>query len=396
MLFRYEIVKGKKSIKGVGEGDTSEEIISKLRRVYGEHAKINIRKSFLGIRRRCSVADTVKMLFYRQMEAMIKCGIPLSDGLRLSAASIPDASFALSIMDMENDVLQGKYLHTAMDKQSYFNDVEKALIAAGEESASLDVIFKRLYNYFKDIFKIKSKITESLVYPMCIILVMIAVLLIASRVMFPKFIDIYRNIGADMPVLTAIVLEVFGKITILIPFFISFSIIAYIVIARAIKKERYKWEWDRFVLRLPKVGEILITSYWVQILRALEVLLVAGVDLHKSLQHAITVTTRLPLKRVLDDAARAVLSGRMLYTSLQRNVEYVSPLVVAMIAAGENSGSLEHMFSSTAEYLEDELSHRISLFLKFLEPALIIMIGAIVGLVVLALYLPIFSLASKM
>lgn len=396
MLYKYEIVKGKKSMSGVAEGNTSDEIISRLRRVYGEQAKIKIRRSFIGIRRRKAVADTIKMLFYRQMEAMTKCGIPLSDGLRLSAASSLEPSFALSIMDMENDVLQGKYLYVAMDKQPYFNDVEKALIAAGEESASLDVIFKRLYDYFKDIFKIKSKVTESLVYPMCIVIVMIAVLLIASRVMVPKFIDIYGNIGTNMPILTAIVVEIFSKVTILIPFLIGFIIITYIIISGAIKKERYKWKWDRFVLRLPKVGEILITSYWVQILRALEVLLAAGVDLHKSLQHAITVTTRLPLRRVLDDAARAVLSGRMLYTSLQRNMEYVSPLVVGMIAAGENSGSLEHMFSSTAEYLEDELSNRISLFLKFLEPALIIMIGAIVGLIVLALYLPIFSLASKM
>jgi type II secretory pathway component PulF len=395
MIFRYEILRGKKKIKGFMECADVKEVEEKLKKAYGGRAKIKIRKSLIWIKRKGKVSDTVKMLFYRQLEAMIKCGIPLPDVLKLSAASIPEPAFALSVLNMENEVLQGQYLHSAMEKEGYFNDVEKALVAAGEESASLDVIFRRLYDYFKDVFKIKSKIKESLVYPMCIVIVMIAVLLIASRLIMPKFIDIYENVGTEMPLLTAIVLEVFGRITYLLPFLVILGVIIYLIISRAIKKEKYRWKWDKFILGLPKIGDILITSYWVEILRALEVLISAGVDLHKSLQHAETVATRLPIKKVLEDAANAVLSGRMLYASLQRDLNYVSPLVVGMIAAGENSGSLEHMFASTAEYLEDELSHKISLFMKFLEPALIIAIGIIVGIVVFALYLPIFTLASK-
>ncbi len=396
MQYRYEIVKGKKKIRGLIEANSDDDITERLKKVYGSHAKIKIKKSIFNLRKRARISYEVKMLFYRQLEAMIRCGISLPDGLRLSAASMPEASFALSILDMENDVLQGKYLHIAMQRQFYFNEVERALVAAGEESASLDVIFKRLYNYFKEVFKIKSKISENLVYPMCIVFVMIVVLIIASRLIMPKFVDIYNNIGSDIPLLTALVIEVFSKITFIIPIIIGAGLITYIIISRAIKREKYKWRWDKFILGLPKIGEILITSYWIQILRALEVLISAGVDLNKSLQHAMTVASRLPIKKVLDDAAKAVLSGRMLYTSLQRNLDYVSPLIVGMIAAGENSGSLEHMFSSTAEYLEDELSYRISLFIKFLEPALIIIIGIVVGLVVLALYLPIFTLTSKM
>jgi len=395
MLFRYEVTKGRRNIKGVVEAFSEEEIMDKLCRLYGSVAKIKVRKHHLWERKR-GVKTTVKMLFYRQMEAMLRCGIPLPDGLRLSASSCPDAHFALRILDIEAEILHGKYMYQAMERIENFSNVERALIAAGEESASLDIIFKRLYEYFKNVFKVKSKVTESMVYPLSIVLVMIGVLILVSRMVVPKFAEIYQSMGVELPYLTSLMLMVLGKVTTIAPLFILSVLIGIGIVKQIIKKEKYKLKWDRFVLHLPQIGEILLVSYWAQILRALEVLVTAGVDMYKSLQHAKEVASRIPLKEVLEHASKTVLSGRMIHTSLQRNLEYVPPIAVGMIAAGENTGSLEKMLATTAEYLEDELNHRIELFMKIVEPALIVAVGLVVGLVVLALYLPIFTLASKM
>jgi type II secretory pathway component PulF len=226
--------------------------------------------------------------------------------------------------------------------------------------------------------------------------VMLIVLILVSRMVVPKFIEIYKGIGVELPYVTSVMLMILEKCTTIIPFVLLFIVLMIGVIRYLIKKEHYKRKWDRFLLNMPQIGEILLASYWSQILRALEVLVSAGVDMYKSLQHAKAVATRIPLKETLEHASKAVLSGRMIHTSLQRNLEYVPAIAVGMIAAGENTGSLEHMLATTAEYLEDELNHRIELFMKVLEPALIVAVGIIVGFVVLALYLPIFTLASKM
>ena len=395
MLFKYEVIKGRRSIKGIAEAISEKEITGKLSRLYGTMAKIKIRKHRFWERKR-SVKTAVKMLFYRQMEAMLRCGIPLPDGLRLSASSCPDAHFSLRILDIEAEVLQGRYMYQAMDKVENFTTVEKALISAGEESASLDIIFRRLYEYFKNVYKVKSKVTESLVYPLSIVLVMIAVLILVSRMVVPKFVEIYQSMGVELPYFTSLMLMMLEKITTIAPILIICGLIAIGFFKQLIKKEKYKLKWDRFILNMPQIGEILLASYWTQILRALEILVAAGVDLYKSLQHAKEVATRIPLKEVLEHASKAVLSGRMIHSSLQRNLEYVPAIAIGMIAAGENTGSLENMLATTAEYLEDELNHRIELFMKILEPALIVAVGIIVGVVVLALYLPIFTLASKM
>src|SRR4030042_7160449 len=107
MLYRYEVVKGKKVIRGVSEAISEGDMIERLSRLYGMSARIKVKKhNFLG-RAKKRVSASMKMLFYRQMEAMVKCGIPLPDGLRLAAASIPDANFSLSILDIEAEVLQG-------------------------------------------------------------------------------------------------------------------------------------------------------------------------------------------------------------------------------------------------------------------------------------------------
>lgn len=396
MVYKYEIMKGKRKIKGILNADSQQEVEKKLFKLYGYTSRVKIRRKSFWDRSKKSVKSSVKMLFYRQMEAMLKCGIPLPECLKLSASAMPDSSFAMQLLDIEAGVLAGKYMHNSIAGNNNFSNVEKALIAAGEESASLDVIFKRLYEYFKNIFKVKSKITENIIYPLSIIVVMIIVLIIISRAVIPKFLEIYQSIGVDLPFFTSLVLDAIKGFTYLAPFAILFLLISYFFFRVIMKKAKYKERWDKFLLGLPQIGEILITSTWAQIMRALEVLISAGVDINKSLQHSIDVADRIPIKKVLQEASEAVLKGRMLYTSLQRNMEYLPAIAVGMIAAGENSGSLEKMLSTTAEYLEDELSHRIEIFMKILEPALIIIVGMGVGLVVLALYLPIFTLASKM
>ncbi len=396
MVYKYELMKGSKKIKGVLNANSIEEVEKKLLKIYGFSRRIKIRKKAFWERSKKLAKSSSKMLFYRQMEAMLKCGIPLPECLKLSASSMPDSSFAMQLLEIEAGVIAGRYMHDSIEGNCNFSNVEKALIAAGEESASLDIIFRRLYEYFKSIFKVKSKITESIVYPLSIIIVMVIVLIVISRAVVPKFLEIYESIGVDLPFFTSLVLDAIKGFTYFAPFSILLFAILYFSLKRIIKNPKYKEKWDRFILGLPHIGEILITSHWVQIMRALEVLISAGVDINKSLQHSIDVSDRIPIKKVLEDASEAVLKGRMVYTSLQRNMEYIPPIAVGMIAAGENSGSLENMLATTAEYLEDELSHRIELFMKLLEPALIIIVGIAVGLVVLALYLPIFTLASKM
>jgi len=389
-------MKGSKKIKGVLDADSIEEAEKKLFKIYGYSRRIRIRKKAFWERSTKLVNSSSKMLFYRQMEAMLKCGISLPECLKLSASAMPDSSFAMQLLEIEAGVLSGRYMHNCIEGNKNFSNIEKALIAAGEESASLDAIFRRLYEYFKNIFKVKSKITESIVYPLSIIIVMVVVLIVISRVVVPKFLEIYESIGVDLPFFTSLVLDAVRGFIYFAPFSFLFFAVLYFSLRRITKNPKYKEKWDRFILGLPQIGEILITSHWAQIMRALEVLIAAGVDINKALQHSIDVSDRIPIKKVLEDASDAVLKGRMVYTSLQRNMEYIPPIAVGMIAAGENSGSLEKMLATTAEYLEDELSHRIELFMKLLEPALIVIVGIAVGLVVLALYLPVFTLASKM
>jgi type IV pilus assembly protein PilC len=335
------------------------------------------------------------LIFNQQFVTLVRAGLPILKALDLLSERLTDARLAPHIKAVREEVKNGSLLSDAFARQAVFPPIYVTSVLAGEKSGALGEVLDRFITYQKLALAVRKKLILSLVYP-CILIVLVACLMVfLITFVVPKFAELYSSMSAKLPAATEILIAVGTTARSYILFGFGGIVISAVAFRYWSKTEKGEEKMDRLRLRTPVLGEIWIKYQVAQFARVLGTLLVGGIPLMQALDTASSsLGTRL-LKKTLGEAGKMVKEGQSLSSSLTKTKIFPG-LSIDMIEVGESTGALPQMLASVAEFYEDDVNTRMSASLALIEPAIMIFMGMFVTFVLVALYLPIFSLADTL
>jgi type IV pilus assembly protein PilC len=333
------------------------------------------------------------LIFNQQFVTLIKAGLPILQGLDLLADKLTDEKLGRHIRAVRDEVKTGTVLSDAFARQQVFPSIYVTSVLAGEKSGSLAEVLDRYITYQRLTLALRKKLLVSLLYPAILLFLVICLIVFLVTYVVPNFATLYNSMEARLPAATRILIAVGTTARSYVLF--GFAVFVLLIGAAFLWARRPSSQetLDRVKMNLPLVGEVWTKYQVAQLARVLGTLLVGGIPLVQGLETSGRSLGSLLLKKVLDRTAVLVREGKPLSSSLASS-GIVPPLAVDMMQVGESTGALPQMLTSVAEFYEEDVSTRMTALLSLVEPAIMIFMGIFVAFVLVALYLPIFSLAD--
>ena len=335
------------------------------------------------------------LIFNQQFVTLVRAGLPILKALDLLSERLTDPKLAPHIKGVREEVKNGALLSDAFAKQGVFPPVYITSVLAGEKSGALGEVLDRFITYQKLALAVRKKLVLSLVYPCLLITLVIGLMVFLVTFVVPKFAELYSSMGAQLPATTRILIAVGTTARNYILFGFVMLIVAAVAFRFWAKTDKGQVTVDRWRLRTPLVGEVWIKYQVAQFSRVLGTLLVGGIPLMQALDTASSSLGTKLLKNTLAEAGSRVREGVSLSAALTQTKIFPG-LSIDMIEVGESTGALPQMLASVAEFYEDDVNTRMTASLSLIEPAIMIFMGCFVTFVLVALYLPIFSLADTL
>ena len=330
-------------------------------------------------------------LVTRQLATLVAVA-PLEEALRTIAAQAEKPAVRQALTGVHAGVLEGYRLSDAMARQGRaFPLLYRAMVAAGEGSGALPSILERLADLLERDQQAQSKVTAALVYPAVLAATALLVILALMTFVVPKVVDQFESMGQTLPLLTRLVigtseaLRSYGLVILLV------LVIAGFLAARALRRPDIRLKADGLMLRLPVLGRLTRDLHAARLARTLSTMIASGLPILEGLQITAPTIHNHVLRQATMDMAEMIREGGSL-SSAMRKVAVFPPLLVYMTASGENSGRVELMLGRAAEYMEREFATFTAVALSLLEPAIIILMGGLVAVIVLSILLPILQI----
>jgi type IV pilus assembly protein PilC len=334
-------------------------------------------------------------IFTRQFSVMIDAGLPLVQCLEILGSQQEHKTFKRTLIQIRQDVESGSNLADAMRKHpKVFNDLFTNMVAAGEAGGILDTILQRLATYIEKSVKLNAQVKSAMIYPVAVIGIACIVVAVILWKVIPVFASLFESLGAELPLPTRVVIWLSN-------FIADFWWLIGITIGGLIYGTRRYHETyngkrviDNILLKVPVLGMLLRKIAVARFCRTLATLTSSGVPILDGLQ----ITARTAGNAIVEDAIMAtrksVEEGKTISEPLG-DTNVFPPMVVQMIAVGEQTGALDTMLSKIADFYEDEVDIAVAGLMKLLEPVLIAFLGVAIGGIVIAMYMPMFSLISQ-
>jgi type IV pilus assembly protein PilC len=334
-------------------------------------------------------------VFSRQLATMLAAGIPLVQAFEIVGNGSDKPSMQKLILDVKADVEGGTSLHEALGKHPlYFDDLYVNLVEAGEQAGALESLLDKIATYKEKTEALKKKVKKALFYPAAVLVVAVIVTVVLLVFVIPQFESLYKGFGADLPAFTQFVINL-SKFVQHDGFYIA-VVIGGLGWAFTYFKKRSKAMrelLDRLVLKLPIIGPILNKAAIARYARTLSTMFAAGVPLVEALDSVAGATGNIVYENAVRKMRDEVSTGQRLQRSME-NTGLFPNMVNQMIAVGEESGSLDEMSGKVATFYEAEVDNAVDAMSSLLEPLIMMILGVLVGGLVIAMYLPIFKLAS--
>jgi len=331
------------------------------------------------------------LIFNQQFNTLIRAGLPILKALDLLAERAAAPRLRPILRDVRQRVRDGALLSEALVAQGSFPPVYVTAISAGERSGNLTGVLEQYISYLRVTTGFRRQLITALIYPAILVVAVIIVLSYLVTFAMPRFADLYRDLGVPLPRITQIVLAIALPLR---NYFIVFAIAVAVGSAAVFlwtRTDRGALVIDRLKPRAPVLGDIWLKSQVAQFVRTLSTLLAGGTPLVSGLQtSAAAIGSKLISTSVLQ-AAEKVKEGESLHASLAET-RLIPDLALEMIEVGEASGALAAMLTSVAEFYEEEVNTRLQRTLVWISPAILMIMALVIGLILIALYLPMFSL----
>src|SRR6476646_74448 len=332
-------------------------------------------------------------VFSRQFARMIEAGLNIVASLVILEYQTDDTYLASVIAKLRADVEGGLLLSQAMARHpKVFNDLYVSMVQAGEASGMLDNVLDRVADQIEKETKLKRRVKGAMVYPTVVFTFACLVLVAMLMFIVPIFARIFTDLHGQLPFLTRIVLAASNILR--DDWYIVFPVIG-LTIGGALRYKRTesgRQKWDRFKLHAPvKIGDVVLKVTMARLLRTLATLVAAGVDLIKALDIAGTTAGNWVVERAMAEARVKVQEGVPIAEPLSTDPIF-PPMVSQMVRIGEETGELEQMLSKIADFYEDEVDSAIASLMSIIEPIMMIGVGFMVGIIIIAMYLPMFKM----
>lgn len=331
--------------------------------------------------------------FTKMFHVLLKSGMEIINILEILMEQIENMKFKNSVTAVIRDVRSGLSLAESMKKQpAFFSDFYCSAVESGEKTGALTQTFDRLHKYMKSQDKIKAKIKLAMIYPVFLVTFAMIVVLFLSLYVLPSFSKIYSSFGKELPAMTKIVLNTSTFVKNF--WFLILAAIAGFIFGLkkyAEDKER-RYKLDTFILKIPKIGDFIHKKENTTMFRTLALSISSGMDILKSLEIAQNTFTNLVLRNGFNEVIRKVSQGERLSNSLRE--AGVPKMAAYMVSAGEESNNLEEMLDSVSEFYEEDMENEVASLIGFIEPMLILVVGAMIGFIIVAMLLPILTLST--
>ncbi|MCP4899196.1 MAG: type II secretion system F family protein [bacterium] len=382
---------------GVLIGDSKDAVIAALRRQQIVVTTVKEKGKEIALPRLGGGIKTKDIaVFTRQFSVMIDAGLPLVQCLDILGQQQENKGFQKVILQTRQDVEAGSSLAEAMRKHPQaFDDLYVNMVAAGEAGGILDTILQRLASYIEKNVRLKAQVRTALIYPVAVITIAVIVVYIILWKVIPVFASLFESLGADLPLLTAVVVAAsnfvgrFWWLTFLLVFGGMFAFRQYY------QTESGRYNIDKFVLKIPVLGMLLRKIAVARFCRTLGTLLSSGVAILESLEITARTSGNAVLQEAILHVRKEVESGKTLAEPLARTEQF-PPMVCQMIGVGEQTGAIDTMLSKIADFYEDEVDLAVEGMMSLIEPVMIAFLGVVIGVIVVAMYLPMFALISQL
>jgi type IV pilus assembly protein PilC len=346
-----------------------------------------------GVKRR-SIDNRALLTFNQELLVLIKAGMPIMQVLDAILERHESGKFAEILREIREDVKGGAALSTALERHGRsFPHLYVASIRAGERTGDLPSTIRRYIQYLKRVDGIRKKIVAALFYPAILVLFAFMAITLLLLYVVPTFAQVYADSGSQLPLLTRMLIEFTSVLKRFAPLVVLLAIGAAAAYRTWVGTESGRYTVDRFKLTVPLGGDV-FTKYSVAgFSRTLATVLGSGIPIIESLRMSIGTLNNKYMEKRLFEAVRFIEEGGRLSTALER-VHIMPPLALRMLGVGETTGSLEDMLVDISDYLEDELEERMRLLTTAIEPAIMLIMGVVIGVIIIAMYLPVFKIGS--
>jgi type IV pilus assembly protein PilC len=334
------------------------------------------------------------LIFNQQFVTLIRAGLPILKSLDLLAGRLTDAKLKPYINAVREDVRKGVLLSEAFRLQGVFPKIYVTSVMAGEKSGSLVEVLERFIVYQKLALGVRKKVLVSLMYPCVLIVLVILLMVFLVTYVVPSFASLYSSMSAQLPSITLYLIAIGTTARSYVLLYAAGLATAGGLFYLWSRSESAREKIDRVKVKVPLFGDIWIKYQVAQFSRVLSTLLTGGIPLMQGLDTAADSLGTPLLRKTLEKAGKMVREGQSLSSSLAATGIFPE-LSVDMIEVGESTGALPAMLTSVAEFYEDDVNTKMTAVLSLIEPAIMIFMGIFVAFVLIALYLPIFSLADS-
>ncbi len=386
-------------VEGSLEAESSELVVNKLRsmgyvpvaieREDSSALKKDVKLPFGG-----KVTQKDVAVFSRQFATMINAGLSLIRALHILEEQTENEKLRETARSVRQDVERGSSLAQALGRHpKVFTRLYVAMVKAGEAGGVLDSVLLALAATIEKQVELKRKIKSAMTYPVAVFVIVI--LIVSAMLLFvvPMFEDLYSELGGTLPAPTRILLAVSGFVSRFFPFIAVAAGLAAWALRRWINTDKGRVVWDNFKLRVPVFGKLVHKTAITRFCRTLSVLLRSGVPVLESLEITSETVGNVVVSRAVKDTQEAVKGGESIAAPLTKHAVF-PPMVVQMLAVGEETGAVDDMLDRVADFYDQEIEATVDALTSLLEPLLIVVMGSTVGGMVVALYMPMFNIIN--
>jgi type IV pilus assembly protein PilC len=335
-------------------------------------------------------------VFVRQFSVMIDAGLPLVQCLDILGNQEEDKNFAEVILQTRTSVEGGAALADAMRRYpKTFDPLFTNMIAAGEAGGILDTILKRLATYIEKAVKLKGQVKSAMIYPIAVIVIAALVVGVILWKVIPTFAAMFEGLGAELPLPTRIVIALSNNLVRFAPFVIPAIGLGLYAFKQYYKTNGGRHSVDRVVLKMPVLGILMRKIAVARFCRTLSTLIASGVPILDGLEITAKTSGNAIVEDAIMETRKSIERGETISAPLREQGVFPS-MVTQMISVGEATGALDAMLAKIADFYEEEVDVAVAGLLTLLEPIMIAFLGVVVGGIVIAMYMPIFDMISKL
>lgn len=385
-------------IRGDSEARTKEELVRALQArgllvVSVEEAKAPMarKKKPRRLHKKVRIDDLI--IFARQLSVLLEAGVPILRAMRVLIEQVSSKVLRDACKNIDGDLRAGSSLKDAISKYPrIFSQMWADLVETGEATGQLAFVLKKLADYLNEIWSLQKKVIAALIYPAILILVAFAAILIFMYKVIPVFAGIYKGIG-KLPALTQAVIDISGGITNHFLKIVIGAAAAIFILRKYVKTEKGKRRLDALKLRMPIAGPLFISVTIERFATSLAMMLKGGVSIVHALEIAVKSAGNVVIEEALEKVRLSVLQGKPISAPMADS-GYFPPMVTQMIAVGEESGRLAQLLEEVSKFYIEDIGNKVTKLVSLLEPAILVVMGGVIGVLVAAMYLPIFSMSS--